>query len=97
MVRAVQEARGLTLPHLSEGIRVDGRVTTFHDHDDTQSGDFIFYHFSDRNGVGPRADDITMVVDDDRQIGARPSRGRVAIFDREPELRWLVGYGRLGA
>ena len=95
VVRAVQEVRDITLPHLSEGIRVDGRVRTFHDHDDTASGDFIFYHFSDRNGAWPHADDITMVVDDDRQIGARPSRGGVAIFERGPEHQWLVGYGRL--
>jgi NlpC/P60 family len=95
VVLAVQEVHGITLTHLSEAIRVDSRVRTFHDHDDTRSGDFIFYHFSDRNGVWPRADDITMVVDDDLQIGARPSRGGVAIFEREPELRWLVEYGRL--
>lgn len=96
VVRAALDALGITLPHLSDGIRIDSRVETFRDHDDTASGDFIFYHFSDRNGAWPHADDITMVVDDDLQIGARPSKGGVAIFDRAPEHEWLVGYGRLG-
>ena len=95
VVRAVQEVRDIALPHLSDGIRTDSRVKTFHEPDDTLSGDFIFYHFSDRNGAWPHADDITMVVDDNMQIGARPSRGGVAIFERAPELQWLVEYGRL--
>jgi hypothetical protein len=95
VVRAVQAVHGINLPHLSEGIRVHQNVRTFRDPDATESGDFIFYHFSDRNGGWPHADDITMVVDDDMQIGARPSRGGVAIFERDPERQWLVEYGRL--
>jgi cell wall-associated NlpC family hydrolase len=95
VVRAVQDVQGVSLPHLSEGIRTDPRVKTFRDPDATASGDFIFYHFSDRNGPWPHADDITMVVDDDLQIGARPSKGGVAIFERDPERQWLVEYGRL--
>jgi hypothetical protein len=97
VVRAVRSTHDISLPHLSEGIRVHEKVRTFRDPDDSESGDFIFYHFSDRNGGWPHADDITMVVDDDMQIGARPSRGGVAIFERDPERQWLVEYGRLNA
>jgi len=93
--RVVENVRGSTLPHLSEGIRVLDSVHRFNEHDESRSGDFIFYHFTDRNGPRPHADDITLVVDDDLQIGARPSKKSVAIFARAPELGWFVEYGRL--
>jgi hypothetical protein len=51
----------------------------------------------DQPGGWPHADDITMVVDEDMPIGARPSRGGVVIFEREPERQWLVEYGRLAS
>lgn len=94
VVRCVKETGDGELPHSSDVIMNHGRVSTFQDVDNVESGDFIFYNFG-RLAAG-HADDITMVVRPGLQIGARPSRNGVAVFDMAPERGWVLRYGRLG-
>lgn len=94
VLRCVKEVDHIDLPHSSDAIMNHPRVRTFSNPDDLRSGDFVFYNFG-RLPAGT-ADDITMVVRPGSQIGSRPSRNGVAIFDMGPERPWVLRYGRLG-
>lgn len=61
---------GVTLPHLSEGIRKDPQVKTFTSRQNIKPGDMVFYHNSDRNGPWPAASHIAICTDKDSQIAA---------------------------
>lgn len=93
-LRAVDMALNKTLIHSANQQMQDRRIRKFTDPQNLQSGDFIFYNFG--RLPYPQADDVTLFVDNGRQIGARPSRGGVTIFDMAPERPYVLKYGRLG-
>mgnify|MGYP001209286176 CR=1 FL=1 len=85
---------GITLPHLSEGIRTDHQVVTFTDRRKIRPGDMVFYHNSDRNGPWPAASHIAICTDKDSQIAA-PTFGEDV--QRQPIAFGanLVSFGRV--
>lgn len=92
-LRAVDMATDKTLPHSANLQMGDRRLRKFTDPQDLQSGDFIFYNFG--RLPYPQADDVTLFVENGKQIGSRPSRNGVTIFDMLPERQYVLKYGRL--
>jgi hypothetical protein len=92
VLRVIDKVSGFQLPHSANLQMQHDRIFTFRDADDLKSGDLVFYNFG-RLPSG-QADDVTMVVQPGQQIGARPSRNGVTIFDMGPERGYVICYGR---
>lgn len=65
-------------PHMAEAIRQDPKVTHFGNRADLKPGDLIFYHFTNRVGVGA-ADHIAIAKSKDTQIAASSSHDAVVV------------------
>lgn len=88
---SVDQVTGQDLPHSAEYQLKDDRVQKFHDADDLESGDFVFYNFG-RKPAG-LADHVAFFVKPGLEIGSRPSTNGVGYHS----IDWpfVIAFGRM--
>lgn len=83
------------LPHNSEAIRQDNRVTLFGDKHKVKPGDVVFFHTDDRNGPNA-ASHIAICLDSDRMIVA-PRTGEVVQRQAISSVGGFMAFGFIKA